>query len=85
MRRLPAQKAARKEKTDEHGLPDRIYRGRIIELLRGRDWPALEIDGLGEGVKEGFSSEDRAWLVGLLQRLERDGLVKRGKGLVRLA
>lgn len=72
LRRLPVQKAARTERTDERGLPDRIYRGRIVDLLRRRSWRLSE---LGPLIKEGFSAKDRDWLRALVSRLAKDGLV----------
>jgi len=59
------------------GMPNRIYRGRIIETLRnlnGRH--SISSEKLGKQIKKGFSSRDRTWLDGILSDLERDGLVR---------
>ncbi|MGH2568398.1 MAG: hypothetical protein ACRDGA_08670, partial [Bacteroidota bacterium] len=58
------------------GLPNRLYRGRIVELLRKRrNNRALSRILLGKRVKENFSRRDLPWLQGLLRSLQRDGLV----------
>lgn len=82
LRRPPGRKAARTERTDERGLPDRIYRGRIVDLLRQRPRRLTE---LGPLIKEGFSAKDRAWLLAIVARLEKDGLVAAAGARLRLA
>jgi len=65
------------------GMPDRIARGRIVEVLRdarrGRTAMAL-----GKLIHPGFSPRHTRWLGTLLEGLERDGLVRlsRGKDLL---
>ena len=61
----------------------RYYRGRIVEALRrvasgGR----LSLAELGTLVKNGYTEADRAWLLALVQKLEREELaaVKAGNG-----
>ncbi|WKZ29430.1 MAG: A/G-specific adenine glycosylase [Patescibacteria group bacterium] len=61
---LPKQKPARKERVDADGIPNRIYRGRVIETLR--KGPAAE--------------KDLAGLLHVLPGLEKDGLIKRKNG-----
>jgi A/G-specific adenine glycosylase len=59
------------------GLPNRIYRGRIIEALRNLNGrgsiPSRE---LGKRVKTRFTAKDLPWLHKLLSGLERDGLIR---------
>jgi A/G-specific adenine glycosylase len=60
-----------------NGLPDRIYRGRIVETLRHRTpGKHIAISRLGPQIKATYSRRDEAWLVRLMRRLERDGLVQ---------
>ncbi len=58
------------------GLPDRIYRGRIIDVLRNsrNDRPIL-LRRIGASIKNSFGARDNKWLLRLMQGLERDGLV----------
>ena len=55
----------------------RYYRGRIVaalrELLPGQ---ALSFEELGRRIKPDFASEDAEWLRGLVDRLQRDGLIE---------
>lgn len=76
---------AGKERVDAFGLPNRIYRGRVIEALREAPVTAKGLDRLGTRVRERFGASDRAWLLGVLAGLERDGLVKRSRGRWELA
>jgi hypothetical protein len=58
-------------------LPDRIYRGRIVDCLRedgGRR--RLHIDDLGKRIHPSYTSRKRPWLSRLLRGLEEDGLIK---------
>ncbi len=68
------------------GIPNRIYRGRVIDLLRSdtrrRGIPATAV---GKAVVPGFSEADRDWLGSLLAGLERDGLVDFRDGGRRIA
>ncbi len=57
------------------GVPNRIYRGRIVEALRGSR-RGLFAGALGKEIREDFSVEDLPWLAHILEGLERDGLVR---------
>jgi A/G-specific adenine glycosylase len=62
------------------GRPNRIWRGRIVELLR--NLPADTTIGLMDLRTQLFSTEeetDEPWLEHILAALERDGLVDRGE------
>ncbi len=59
------------------GLPDRIYRGRIVEYLRQHPRGShAPVQKLGPRIKQPFSPRDTAWLMRLLGNLERDGLIQ---------
>jgi A/G-specific adenine glycosylase len=62
------------------GKPNRIWRGRIVELLRGL--ASDQTIGLAELKSLLFPAEDEAdgpWLERIVAALERDGLVDRGE------
>ena len=69
MKTLPRQKAARTERVDAAGIPDRIHRGRVIEALRGGPVEAKRFSGLAR----------------ILASLEKDGLIRREDDRVILA
>lgn len=54
--------------------PDRIYRGRILALVRKQPIPASAIGPL---VDPSFSSKDKSWIENMVERLIHDGLLKR--------
>lgn len=85
MKALPRQKAARRERVDAFGVPNRIYRGRIVEALRRKSVREDELDALGRAVRERYAEEDRAWLLRVLEGLGRDGLVRKRRGRWELA
>jgi A/G-specific adenine glycosylase len=60
--------------------PDRIYRGRILKLAR----TGIALKKLGTEIDPQFDTKrDTAWLLGMVSRLERDGLIRRaGKSLL---
>ncbi len=62
-------------------VPNRIYRGRIVELLRTREY--IRIPDLGPLVKPDFSpSDDSVWLEKILTGLARDGLIQLKSGTI---
>lgn len=81
----PLRKKRPLERVDEFGLPNRIYRGRVVEFLRGRHVPVAQIDTLGRAVRERYARADRAWLARVLSGLEKDGLIEKKNGRWRLA
>ena len=69
-----ATKAKREPSFD--GIPNRIYRGRIIEELRKKNGAgSISFRNLGQGVHPTFSSRHSKWLESLLNSLRRDGLI----------
>jgi len=75
---------ARKAEPGFLGVPNRIYRGRIVEALRERR-AGLTAKALAREVCPAFSQDDEPWLAGLLSGLEHDGLIRirRGPTLLR--
>jgi A/G-specific adenine glycosylase len=58
------------------GLPNRIYRGRIVDVLRNSQRRSfIPATRLGNQIKDSFSAQDEAWLLRLMKSLERDGLI----------
>jgi len=77
----PTPRDGRKEPSFR-GVPNRIYRGRIIKELcllpPGRSMP---LERLGTSIAPAFTERNSQWLVRLLKDLETDGLVcVRGNG-----
>jgi A/G-specific adenine glycosylase len=69
------------------GIPNRIHRGKLVELLRSRTdrggVPIASLAGRFEGVD---SAGGIRWLRDLLRSLEKDGLIRRtGKSRIALA
>jgi A/G-specific adenine glycosylase len=59
------------------GLPDRIYRGRVIEVLRNLpDRRAVRLSALGKQIRPGFMGAHMVWLKKLVVGLESDNLVR---------
>ena len=60
------------------GIPNRIYRGRIVEALRTlRQGQAISPGTLARKAVSDFNFRDRQWFDSLLESLERDGLIRR--------
>jgi A/G-specific adenine glycosylase len=58
------------------GVPNRIYRGRIVEELRGNTGKkGIRLDLLGRRIHPAFALRHERWLLRLLGSLEKDGLV----------
>jgi A/G-specific adenine glycosylase len=55
------------------GIPNRIYRGKIVDTLRTKK--SLTAPRIGERILPGFSRQDHGWLMTLLEALRKDGLV----------
>jgi A/G-specific adenine glycosylase len=70
----------RKQEPMRDGIPNRIYRGRIIEALRqhpGRK--RLHPDVVGRTIHPEYSAKHRRWLESLFTGLAKDGLIKRSR------
>ncbi len=79
----PAAKCAKKEPGRLVGstfVPNRIFRGRIVEALRDAK-ARLPLHVIGSAVCIDWNAaEHEAWLTGLLEKLEKDGLVRLSRG-----
>ncbi len=58
-----------------HLFPDRIYRGRIIQVVRDRDPRSVPVRSIGPAILPGFSAADSSWLQALLDRLVDEGFL----------
>ena len=70
------------EKKQEQGkkegtrfIPNRIYRGRILELTRKKQETKLTLKELGKKVKKDYTSKDQHWLLDLCARLQKEGFL----------
>ncbi len=77
-RRVPHKKGhAKRMEPGRDGIPNRIYRGRIVEVLRNlRPGSSIASSILSRAVKTDFTTRDRRWFEALLRSLEHDGLVQ---------
>lgn len=67
-------KKANESRHNEKPFPDRIYRGRIIKLLR--EHMNLTRTTIGPSIDPDFdTSADQAWLEGMIERLRKDRLL----------
>ena len=68
------------------GIPNRIYRGKAIEILRDlKPGGTMSSSALARAVIPDYSDKDQRWFFALLQTLERDGLVRmRGRTRISL-
>jgi len=57
------------------GIPNRIYRGRIVNALR-QSRGTVRLADIGKTVHNRFSRKHHEWLQSLVATLEKDGLVK---------
>ena len=58
------------------GTPNRIFRGRIIELLRQvKGTKSLSVRVLAEKLLPSLTTNSEAWLMTVLTSLENDGLI----------
>ena len=65
-----------REEPSLHGVPNRIYRGRIIqELRRHNAGRKIRADRLGKRIHPCFTPKYERWLANLLTGLHRDGLI----------
>ena len=61
--------------------PDRIYRGRILKLVREQG--EVDVDEIGVSIDNSFDAAlDDEWVGDMISRLEKDGFVKNNSGLL---
>lgn len=71
-------KRTAKPECGRRGIPNRIYRGRVVEALRTLERGQSMTRGtLARKAMSDFKIEDRRWFESLLESLERDGLIRR--------
>ena len=62
------------------GLPQRRWRGRIVEALRNVNGKRyLSLPHLGKVIKPNFKHHELRWLESLVEKLERDSVVVQKK------
>jgi A/G-specific adenine glycosylase len=70
-------KKAKETKHRDKPFPDRIYRGRILRVVREAKHP-VAIARLGLAVDPSFiHAKDARWMRDMIRRLEQDGMLKR--------
>ncbi len=62
--------------------PDRIYRGRILQLANQEK--RVPISTIGKRVDPHFTRKDQEWIMHMLERLEKDRLIEKKKAYIRL-
>jgi A/G-specific adenine glycosylase len=67
-----------KMEPNRRGIPNRIYRGKVIEILRNAEKP-VSFPLLMETLDLGQTRDDHIWLNSLLDGLRRDGLLRRDR------
>ncbi len=75
--RIPKQsvKKAIESRHRDKPHPDRIYRGRILKLVR--EEPGITLSAIGRRVDAAFDGKrDTEWIEAMIGRLEKDGLVR---------
>jgi len=67
------------------GIPNRMYRGRIVDALRKtKGTGSLRADQLGKRIHSSFGRRHMIWFRDLLSKLQEDGLIQvRGNGSLR--
>lgn len=64
--------------------PDRIYRGRIVTLVRKEI--KVDMDSVGSRVDESFDTRlDEDWIHNMIDRLVKDGMLERSKNVLTLS
>lgn len=67
----------RKPEPSYDGIPHRIWRGRIIQILRSLNGNgSISFDELGIVLKQNFRKNNSLWLFSLIGKLRKDGLVE---------
>jgi A/G-specific adenine glycosylase len=58
------------------GIPQRIWRGKIVQKLRDLDgMQSVSMQRLGKSIRQNFRRSELPWLVSVVDRLRNDGLV----------
>jgi len=60
-----------------YGLPNRIWRGKIVEALRNVNGEgSMSLKKLGKKIKKDFAESEQLWLRSILQQLHDEGLIE---------
>lgn len=76
-------KPSREHVREGKDFPDRIYRGRILAWIR--EHGATELRHLGAKIDPNYSPHDLVWIQAMVERMQKDGLVRCVKERVLLA
>ena len=57
-------------------IPNRIFRGRIVEFTRRNQGTEIEKADLGKAIKKDYSHTEERWLMMLCQKLKDEGLLE---------
>ena len=82
-RTMASKKRGRPEPVYE-GIPRRIWRGKIVDVLRDMNsHEKISLPALGKAIKHDFSRSELPWLEEIVDRLSRDGLlaIRRGPAM----
>lgn len=56
-------------------IPNRIFRGRIVEFARRNQGKEISVTEFGENIKKDYHNKNEKWLLSLLEKLQSDGLL----------
>lgn len=79
---VKSEKKDKKKEPQWRGIPRRLYRGKILKYLHGREVP---VEDIAELLWDTVHSRDVAWLEGVLGRMIQEGFVKRTNNRYRVA
>ncbi len=57
-------------------IPNRIFRGRIVEFVRKHTGEEISLLELGTCVKKDFVDSEKEWLFGLCEKLRKEGMIE---------
>ncbi|MDP3733831.1 MAG: hypothetical protein Q8R37_01255, partial [Nanoarchaeota archaeon] len=56
-------------------IPNRIFRGRIVEFVRQNQGARMTITAFGKAIKKDYNHEEEKWLLLLCEKLQHEGLL----------
>ncbi|HAU65935.1 MAG: HhH-GPD family protein [Candidatus Uhrbacteria bacterium GW2011_GWF2_39_13] len=75
--------ASKEHKHRNKSYPDRIYRGRILKVVREKS--EVSIQKIGYAIDKTFDPKlDQSWVQSMIQRLSKEGFTKQKKGKISL-
>ena len=60
-------------------IPNRIFRGRIVEFVRKNEMKEVGIEELGKEIKKDYTTNEEEWLLMLCARLKEEGFLEYSK------